>query len=391
MTIGILATGDEIIRGDTLNTNGHAFAHALTSEGLPVGLHLSCSDEEDEMVVCLQFLNDKHDIIILIGGLGPTSDDRTRFALARFLNVKLIEFPEALTHIQTRLNRGNMKLNSGNRQQALFPEGTLLLPNPRGTAMGALYQSKDRLFFMLPGPPRESMPMFNEYVLPVLQKTQHNHDEMLKWRLFGVSESEIAEILDGALAHVDCETGYRLETPYLEFKVRCKPCYVDIIQQMVEPLVCTYVIATPAEKASERLSRVIANLEESVVILDDITGGLLQTLIQQPSNFRCLSFHETTIHELFKTGQPHLEKPDSSQGVGLVPQVQLYFHLTGLDAFWSDTAFHGGDTTITIEYQYKMTHGRETHQIPYRSPLVVDYAAEWLCFRILQLIDQLHQ
>ncbi|MGL5742738.1 MAG: molybdopterin-binding protein [Legionella sp.] len=67
MTIAILATGDELIHGDTLNTNGRDIAHTLSSEGLSLGLHLSCSDKEAEIIRCLHFLAEKHDIIILIG------------------------------------------------------------------------------------------------------------------------------------------------------------------------------------------------------------------------------------------------------------------------------------------------------------------------------------
>lgn len=70
MTIAILATGDEIIHGDTLNTNTHYIAHALCSEGLPLGLQMACSDKENEIIDSLNFLTEHHDILILIGGLG---------------------------------------------------------------------------------------------------------------------------------------------------------------------------------------------------------------------------------------------------------------------------------------------------------------------------------
>ena len=106
MTIAFLATGDELIHGDTLNTNAHAMAHTLSSEGLQLGVQLTCSDNEAEIVRCLKFLADKHDIIIVIGGLGPTTDDLTRFALAQFTGDVLVQHQEALTHIQNRLSAG---------------------------------------------------------------------------------------------------------------------------------------------------------------------------------------------------------------------------------------------------------------------------------------------
>lgn len=364
MTIAIMATGDEIVHGDTLNTNSHAVAHALTSEGLPLGLHLSCSDNEQEMLACLEFLCQKHDIIILIGGLGPTSDDRTRFALARFLKTTLVEFPEAIAHIQARLARAKLSFNPGNRQQALFPPDATLLPNPHGTAMGCYCSSQDKLFVLLPGPPRECLPMLNEHVLPVLQKVQHTDKHLFKWRLFGVAEGEIAEILDNALSEVNCETGYRLETPYLEFKVRCPNEEVERVKQIIEPLISPHIIASPEQKASERLRQRVEQMQQPIVIIDDATGGMLQTLLQRPSTHLWFNFHD-------------------------ISNSKLYFHLSGLKEYWTQQP--GAVTDITIKYHNDIEHGSETHQIPYRSPLVVDYAAEWLSFRLLHLIDQLHQ
>lgn len=364
MTIAILATGDEIIQGDTLNTNGHAIAHALHSEGLPLGLHVSCSDQEHDIFKCIDFLSENHDIVILIGGLGPTSDDRTRFALARYLNTSLVEFSEAMTHIQNRLKQARLTLNPGNLQQALFPLGAKLLPNPNGSAMGCDYHSMTKRYILLPGPPRECLPMFNA-LLPELEKTRHNDKQLIKWRLFGVAEGEMAEILEKALSHLDCETGYRLETPYLEFKVWCKEEVIEAVKSCVDPLIRPHVIASPEQKASEGLRLLIEQLKRPIVILDDVSGGLLQTLIQRPSNVQFLSFHD--------------------HGAG-----ELHFHVSGLHEFWTQKK-GAAKTTITIKYHNDIEHGSETHAIPYRSPLVVDYASEWLSFRLLHLINQLHQ
>lgn len=366
MTIAILATGDEIIYGDTLNTNGHAIAHGLSSEGLPVGLHLSCSDKEQDIYACIDFLCQNHSIIILIGGLGPTSDDRTRFALASFLKTTLIEFPQAITHIQSRLSKANLGFNAGNRQQALFPQEATLLPNPHGTAMGCYFQWQKKQFILLPGPPRECLPMFNDYVLPVLsQQMPHRHKQLFKWRLFGVAEGTIAEILDVALSGVDCETGYRLDTPYLEFKVRCNPSEAEAVKQIIEPLVAPHIIASPEQKASERLCQKIEQVQAPIVILDDVTGGILQTLIQRPNTYRWLSFHDN-------------------------PKSKLHFHLSGLEEYWLSETAQDNKATVKIKYHNETEQGSESFQLPFRSPVVVEYAAEWLSFRLFHLIDQLH-
>ncbi|MFC3909571.1 competence/damage-inducible protein A [Legionella dresdenensis] len=361
MKIAILATGDEIVYGDTLNTNGYQLAHALNSEGLTVGLHMSCTDEENEIYSSIAYLAAQHQVILITGGLGPTSDDRTRYALSRFINQPLVEFPEAIEHIQNRLLRTTMSLTEGNRQQAKFPADAVLLPNPNGTAMGCYYWHQEHLYILLPGPPRECMPMFNNHVLPIVQKLQHDSTQVLKWRVFGVAEAQISQQLDDALKDINCVTGYRLETPYVECKVRCQADLLNTITAIVAPLLAPHIIASVEQKASEKLAEALAAWHQSVLIQDNATGGLLQTLIQKPANYSVLSF---TTHA----------NPDFA------------FRIDGLQEYWSGQQ-HGGDTTITITYHLQGEEKQESHTFPYRSVMVVHYAAEWLCYRIYELIN----
>ncbi len=364
MTIAILATGDEIIHGDTLNTNSHAFAHTLSSEGLPLGFQLSCSDKEQDIIDGLSFLTKTQDIIIIIGGLGPTTDDLTRFALARFTGEPLIQNQEALTHIQNRLQAAQVTLNAGNLQQALFPKDAILLPNPNGSAVGCYYLWNNKKLFLLPGPPRECLPMFHHHVLPILQQTQRSNKQILKWRIFGLAESEIAQTLEEALNPFDCQTGYRLDVPYVEFKVRCKPDLVDEIKKVVEPLLAPHLIASIEEKASDKLRNLILTINEPITIIDEVTGGLLESLLVKPG-----------VHHLIKFNN--------------LQPTQLFFHVRGLNDYWSQQGTTG-TTQLTIHYSNHNQQGGETHVIPYRSPLVVHHAAEWLSFRLFHLINQLH-
>ena len=365
MTTAILATGDEIVHGDTLNTNSHEIAHILSSEGLSLGFQLSCSDKEKDIITSLHFLAEQHDIIILIGGLGPTTDDLTRFALAQFTGITLVQHPEALTHIQNRLHAANVIINEGNLQQCLFPEQATLLPNPNGTAMGCYYHWNDKIFVLLPGPPRECLPMFSNFALPLLQKTQHSSKQILKWRIFGVAESEIGQTLEDALADLDCQTGYRLDTPYIEFKVRCTSALVEKARSIVDPILAPHIIATIDKKASDKLRELILSLNKPISIIDEATGGLLQFLLTQPGVHHLLNFHST--HE-----------------------TALSFHLSGLKEYWSQQPAKG-QTQLSIHYSNQNQEGRETHKIPYRSPSVLFHAAEWLSFRLFHLINQLHQ
>lgn len=364
MTIAILATGDEIVHGDTLNTNSHQIAHALSSEGLSLGVHLSCSDKEQDIIACLDFLAKQYDIVILIGGLGPTSDDLTRFALAKFTGDSLIEYNAALVHIQKRLHDANVMINAGNLQQCLFPVHAKLLPNPNGTALGCIHRWQNKTFILLPGPPRECLPMFDNYVLPVLQQTKHSTKHIVKWRIFGVPESEIAQILEEALTNIDCQTGYRWDVPYVEFKVRCTPDLVEKIKAIIDPILAPHIIAPVDQKASAKLAELILSINEPITIIDKATGGLLQTLLVKPGLHHLLNFN--------------LNEP-----------TRLLFQVDGLEEYWSSQPIKGS-TQLTIHYNNQKQQDKETHSIPYRNPMVVHYAAEWLSFRLFHLINQLH-
>ena len=363
MSITLLATGDELVNGDTLNTNSQQLAHALNSEGLLLGFHLTCGDKEEEIFSAMQFLSTRHDILIITGGLGPTSDDRTRFALAKFMGVSLQEYLPATEHIAARLKRAQLPMNTGNYQQALFPPNANLLPNPLGTAMGCSLKWNNQQLFLLPGPPRECLPMFNAYVLPLLKTYQHSNTVVLKWRLFGTAEGEIAQKFDEALAKIDCETGYRLEMPYLECKVRCQKSLINCVKAIIEPLVAPHIIATPEKKASEQLAEYIGEKKISIVIIDNATGGTLQTLIQCPENFRYLTFYR---------------KADPT----------FYAEIEGLESYWQKE--QGSiKLTLTIRYTHHGITRTEHHELPYRSSLVLNHAAEWLSFRLYHLINAL--
>ncbi len=365
MTIALLATGDEIVHGDTLNTNSRDIAHILSSEGLPLGLHMACSDKKADIVNCIQFLSQQHDILIIIGGLGPTSDDLTRFALAEFTGDTLIQHAEALAHVEQRLKMANVTINEGNLQQCLFPPQARILPNPYGSAVGCYYSWQQKTFILLPGPPRECLPMLQQHALPALAKTQRSQKEILKWRIFGVAESEIGQILEDALAAVDCQTGYRLEVPYIEFKVRCRPHEISKVKEIVDPILAPHIIASVDKKASDKLRDLIISQDEPITILDEVTGGLLESLLNKPATHHLVSFNN-------------------------LKQTRLSFHLSGLEEYWSGKNATGL-SQVKIHYHNQQRKGEETHTVPFRSSLVLYYAAEWLSFRLFQLINQLHQ
>lgn len=219
--IGLLATGNEITEGDILNLDGQAIAQTLQEQHLPVGLHVVAPDQESDIIKALKFLLQSHAIVIITGGLGPTSDDITRNALSSVIG-KELKFDEgSWQHIRQRvLQRLNKEPHESNRQQALFPEGAQIIPNPNGTAAGCWVEYKKKMIYMLPGPPKECISMFLEVVLPNILSKHTPHDLVkLSWRLQGAVESELAALIDEAVKNYPVTTGYRADSPFLEVKI----------------------------------------------------------------------------------------------------------------------------------------------------------------------------
>jgi len=362
VSIAILATGDEIVQGDVLNTNTRYIAQALQADGFPVHIHAACCDEESAMLACFQWLTASHDVIITVGGLGPTTDDKTRFVLADFTQEPLIEHEKAMQHITARLQSLNLSMNAGNRQQALFPANTQLFPNPHGSAFGGCYTWNNKRYILLPGPPRECLPMFNEYVLPIFHALQPTHQVLLRWRLFGVAESVLDHMMEEALADMDCETGYRWDPPYVEFKVRCLPSMAETIQKRVDSLAKPHIIASVEEKASEKLRSLLENRQATVVINDKVTGGVLQTLIQRPANHAFLYFNQSDC------------------------KADWNIHIQGLDGYWTGEKQDKNTLSVTIQQQNGLM--KETCELPWFGSNMLHYAAEWVSFKIVDMMSK---
>jgi nicotinamide-nucleotide amidase len=361
--IAILATGDELIEGKTVNSNTAAIAEYLFSEGFNAGLQMTCGDKEQDIIDSLTYLSTHHDLIITIGGLGPTSDDRTRFAVGKFLNLPLVSHEAALKHIHALTKKE--KLEQGDKQQALFPENTTLLPNPYGTAMGALITLNQYQVIMLPGPPRECLPMFQAQVLPRLKQNVNATICRLSWLVFGVREEYLGRILDQALSSfTQCETGYRLDTPYVECKIRCRIEDAQKIKALVEPLFAPHFLRSSTQKASDLLKQVLSQQTRTFTIQDNATGGLLQQLLSTPETFSTLRFVNTT-------------------------ENTADFECSGLETYWKQT--NEPENTIHFKSNLKNAVIDTEAVFPFRSKLVINMAAEWLCAQFLTCLDGIHQ
>lgn len=353
----ILATGDEVIQGDTLDTNSRDLAHELFVRGIPLGMRVTTTDDEQDMRSAMAYLLKTHDILITIGGLGPTSDDRTREALANYSERELIEYAAARSHLEQKHKDLGISTVNIALQQTKFPQGSVILPNPFGTACGCRLDLDGKRIYMLPGPPRECLPMFMDQVLPDYASLLEGRQTLLRWRVFGIPESTLGDQVDSLLKGYSCVISYRWFYPYIDVKVRVTDLsQVTIIQEKMDEALAPLIISPPLKTATEVLLTTIEGLKKPLKIRDEATHGLLESLLVSPKTAPYLCF--------------------------VTPEQNAEIQIQGLQEYWTQNN-PTKTTTITLKFQ---DQNPVTHTLPFRHERVRVAVCEFLSYQIEQYL-----
>ncbi len=236
---GVLSVGTELVRGELVNTNAAWLGEQLTRLGYEVLEQTSVSDDADQISAAIRRLahatkgSDPISIVMVTGGLGPTSDDRTALAAANAAGVGLEHDPETLRRIQRRWVERGTEMPASNRKQAEVPAGAAVFANPVGTAPGFSVQVNGCRFFFLPGVPGEMKRLFEDAVLREIAAGMERTTEQIHLRTFGLPESAIGDLLDGVEeAHPGVELGFRAHFPEIEVKVLARASSAGEAEQL---------------------------------------------------------------------------------------------------------------------------------------------------------------
>ena len=190
----IIAVGSELLTSSRLDTNSLAITERLRALGIALRAKAIVGDRPSDLAAVFRGALERADLIVLTGGLGPTDDDVTRDVVARELDLELIEDTAITDAIRARFARRGLEMPEINRRQAMVPRGASVLVNANGTAPGLMLDAGDRLVVLLPGPPRELMPMLDGPVVATLSRRTAGttlHTRIV--RIFGRSESHTEE------------------------------------------------------------------------------------------------------------------------------------------------------------------------------------------------------
>lgn len=279
--VEMLATGDEVLHGQIVDTNAAWLAGVLFENGLPMTSRQTHGDNLDELVNVLIERSKVADVLIVNGGLGPTSDDLSAVAAAKAAGVKLVMHEEWLTKMEAFFAGRGRKMAASNRKQAEIPEGAEMLDNPVGTACGFAMQLNRCWMFFTPGVPSEYKVMVEDQILPRLKARFKLPEPPVCLRLttFGRGESDLAEEIEPLPIPEGVVMGYRASMPIIELKLNgpaSKLPEMEVFWQQVREIAGESMIFEGFEGLPAQLSRRLKEKGYTLAISEQFTAGLLQ-------------------------------------------------------------------------------------------------------------------
>ncbi|UOY93605.1 competence/damage-inducible protein A [Ectobacillus sp. JY-23] len=192
----IIAVGTELLLGQILNTNAKFLSQKLASIGVNVYFQTVVGDNAERLSSAIAVAQQRADVLIFTGGLGPTKDDLTKETIANAAGVQLVYDKQAMDAITAYFARTGRTFTENNKKQALVLEGAVVFPNDFGMAPGMALATAGKLYVLLPGPPKEMIPMYERYVEPYLMRLGSRGNLYSRvLRFFGIGESQLEDVL----------------------------------------------------------------------------------------------------------------------------------------------------------------------------------------------------
>lgn len=297
----VLAIGNELLAGSVVDTNTAFLSRTLAPYGFSLGFGALLPDEVETIQRALAGAIEEADVVFTTGGLGPTSDDLTRHALAAAAGVGLVESPGARAKLEEFFKKRNRTLNENNLRQVIFPEGARVITNRAGTADSFCTELKRRdgsivPVISLPGIPRETELIVREEVIPLLtQRFPQSEGAPVRtaFRCFGYSESYIGQCIESCNVPDSIEVGYRPIYPEILITMLHRGAASaeareaelrENTARVIEAIGAEHVFTRdPDETIPARLIQLLRERKLRLAAAESCTGGLLSSmLVAQP-------------------------------------------------------------------------------------------------------------
>ncbi|MEJ7861585.1 MAG: competence/damage-inducible protein A [Pyrinomonadaceae bacterium] len=280
----IIAIGSELLTPTKTDTNSLWLTEKLNEIGIEVKLKIIVGDDELRLKETIKDALSRSDIVITTGGMGPTEDDITRKISAEAIGRKLIFREDILASISKKFLKMNREMPEINKRQAFIIEDGDVLPNPNGSAPGMAVEIDNKYLIILPGPPRELKPMFENFVLPKLKQTAGEIFVKRKvLRVTGMGESAIDEIIAPVYTqYKNPQTSTLFNRSEVEIQLTAQGKNEDEADQMLKDLADKIVaklgiavFSVNGELMEEVVGRLLIESEKTLSVAESCTGGLI--------------------------------------------------------------------------------------------------------------------
>lgn len=291
MRAEIITVGTEILLGDIVNTNSQFLAKELANLGVEVYYQGTVGDNEDRLLESLEESLHRSDMVITTGGLGPTKDDLTKETAAKLFNQELVFHEESWREIEAYFNKLGKVPTENNKKQAYFPKEAIVLKNNNGTAPGAILKKDNKTIIVLPGPPREMKPMFEESVKPYLQYLTDDILVSKTLRFYGIGESS----LENAIIDIINEQSNPTIAPYAKdtevtLRITAKAISEEVAMDLINPVidkiedrVGQYIYSQGESTLEDTVAEMLVNKNLTISVAESCTGGMVSSnLINYP-------------------------------------------------------------------------------------------------------------
>ena len=279
----LLTLGEELLLGLTENSHLSYIGDQLRQGGATLHANLTLSDLPEDIKTYFEFYWEKADVLITTGGLGPTVDDRSKDIIAEAFGEKLIFDAEILKSIEERFAQYGKRMTPNNRKQAYRFKRASVLPNPNGTAPGLVLEKSGKLLIMLPGPPAELRPMFEDHVVPMLREKSllESGERYLQIRTVGIGESALETLLQPTLnQHSDLMIAYCAHHGFVDFRLSFSDPndrYDDLIQlaRACRRLLGENFLCCGHDSLVKVVSDILKSRSATLSTAESCTGGLM--------------------------------------------------------------------------------------------------------------------
>ena len=287
MVVELISVGTEILLGNIVNTNAAYLAEKCALLGCSLYHQTVVGDNEERMEEAIRQAIERADIVILTGGLGPTKDDLTKEVTAKVFGRKLYMDEHSKTRIRDYFEKiKSKKVTENNWKQALVPEGAIVIDNLNGTAPGLILEDKERgkAAILIPGPPNEMKPMFEEYIVPYLQKNQPEIIVSQMVKISGIGESQVAEEIQDLIESQTnptiapyAKTGevHLRVTASAENEKACKKLIKPVVKELKKRFGENIFATDESKTLEEAVIDLLKEKDLKLSLAESLTGGMI--------------------------------------------------------------------------------------------------------------------